>query len=224
MGNGKTTPADGPKLTKRRGPNVDKQAETRRVLVQAALATFMESGFAGTRMSDVAGRAGLAKGTLYLYFEDKAALFEGVLRELIGDAPAQLGQPGPDESTHTFLLRSVLPMVRALQASGRAGMIRMIASEGTRFPELAAVYHRVAIAPALEAIRGLGLRAQARGELGTDGLSRYPMILVAPVVLATLWNGTFVASPVDIGEVCEAFLALVFQAPATTGSANTPGS
>ena len=48
------------------------------------------------------------------------------------------------------------------------------------------------------------------------------MILVAPVVLATLWNGTFAATPVDVGEMFETFLALVFRMPATTGSVSTP--
>ena len=64
---------------RQRGPSPDKTARTRRAIAVAALDTFLERGFSATRMIDVAQRAGVAKGTLYLYFTDKEALFEGVL-------------------------------------------------------------------------------------------------------------------------------------------------
>ena len=66
-----------------RGPSPDKTTRTRRAIAVAALDTFLERGFSATRMIDVAQRAGVAKGTLYLYFADKEALFDGVLGEVI---------------------------------------------------------------------------------------------------------------------------------------------
>jgi AcrR family transcriptional regulator len=59
-------------------------AERPNEIVEAALALFVEKGFAGTRLDDVAARAGLSKAAIYLYFEDKMALFQGVIRQAIG--------------------------------------------------------------------------------------------------------------------------------------------
>ena len=58
-------------------------AERPTEIVEAALALFVEKGFAGTRLDDVAARAGLSKAAIYLYFEDKMALFQGVIRQAI---------------------------------------------------------------------------------------------------------------------------------------------
>src|SRR5579875_3793199 len=105
-----------------RGPSPDKTARTRRAIAVAALDTFLERGFSATRMIDVAQRAGVAKGTLYLYFTDKEALFEGVLTEVIAAPIASVREtePAPGESVHTFLRRVVVPLMRDFENSRRA--------------------------------------------------------------------------------------------------------
>lgn len=209
-----------PTKTRRRGPSPAKTAATRRALVDAALATFLEHGFAATRMDDVAARAGLAKGTIYLHFTDKAALFAGVLREVM--LRARSGRPAPrprpDESTRDFLLRAVPPVLRDLQASGRFGVLYLVVAEAPRFPELVDVYRDVAIAPVLRLVLLYAGRAERRGELRTDALSRFPILLAAPAVLAALWNNLFGrAKPLDVAAVFEAYLSLVFHGPAPAG-------
>jgi AcrR family transcriptional regulator len=182
-------------------------------LVDAALVIFLERGFDGTRMSDVAARAGVAKGTTYLYFPDKAALFGAVLREVMSAARAGglPPRPHPAEPTGAFLRRVVPPVLRDLQGSGRIAVLRLVAAEGGRFPELAAVYRRVAIEPVLRLIRLYALRAEQRGELRSASLSRQPILMAAPVIITTLWNGLFAGDEkLDVADVFENWLDLVF--------------
>jgi AcrR family transcriptional regulator len=195
-----------------RGPSPAKTAETRRLILAAALDAFLADGFSAARMSDVAARAGLAKGTLYLHFPDKEALFEGVVAGAIGDplAGAMAAPPGPEESFRAALDRTLRPLLSDLEGSRRAAVIRLVATEGPRFPALAAIYRRRVIDPGTEAIRRLAARAVARGELRSDALVRMPQLLIAPALMATLWNGLYGAEdPLDAGAALDGFLDLV---------------
>ena len=198
---------------RKRGPSPKKTAGTRQALVEAALDVFLETGFSGARMSDVAARAGLAKGTLYLYFETKEALFEGVLQEIISEPVAivSLAAAKTDEPSRVFLSRVVTPILRDLERTRRAALVRLVVSEGARFPSLADVYRRVVLDPAMEAIEAFARQAIARGELCSDAFVRFPLLIGVPAVLATLWNGIFGRSDtMDAAEVFEAYLDLVF--------------
>jgi len=201
-----------------RGPSPDKTAQTRHAIVSAALDTFLERGFSATRMIDVAQRAGVAKGTLYLYFADKQALFEGVLGEVIAAPVASVRGVTPDEgeSVRAFLLRAVVPLMRTMESSRRAAVLRLVIAEGPRFPELAATYRRLVIEPLNGLIRRLAQIALERGEIKSDALARFPMLMLAPGLTATVWNGLFgIREPVDPGAVFETYIDLVFGAPET---------
>jgi AcrR family transcriptional regulator len=196
-----------------RGPNPARTARTRAAILEAALEEFLAQGFAGTRMADVAARAGVAKGTLYLHFADKSALFEGVLGEALAAPLAGLtgAAPAPGEGVRDFLLRALGPVLREMEASRRGAVIRLVLAEAGRFPELAAMYRRIVIEPGLSAVRAMAARAAAAGELRGEALLRHPQLLVAPVVLAVLWNGLFAAGdPLDPEAVFAAQLELLF--------------
>lgn len=197
-----------------RGPSPDKTARTRRAIVVAALDMFLERGFSETRMIDVAKRAGVAKGTLYIYFTDKEALFEGVLRDVIA-APissVRATAPEPDESVRAFLARAALPLMRDMEGSRRAAVVRLIVAEGARFPALAEMYRRVALEPIIDLVRHLAQRAIARGEIVSDAFLRFPMLLFAPGLMATVWNGLYGSrEPLDTGAVFEAYIDLIFK-------------
>lgn len=203
-----------PSLARRvRRPSPARTARTREAILAAALDIFLERGFAATRMADVAARAGLGKGTLYLHFADKAALFEGVLQAAIGGPLADLAAaaPAPNETVREALRRRFGPALREMEASRRAAVIRLVLAEAGRLPEVAAMYRRVVIAPGLAAIRALARLAAARGELRGEALLRHPQLLVAPVVLAVLWNGFFAeGEPMDPEAVFAAQLDLLF--------------
>jgi len=204
------TPPDRPSRT--RGPSPAKTAETQGRICTAALNRFLSEGFERTRMLDVARDAGLAKGTLYLYFPTKEALFEGVLTQLLGDTVARLefSPPGPDEATSVFLRRALAPLLSDDKIQLRLSLFRLIVFEGGRFPELLAAYRRVAMEPMLAIARRLSHRAHARGEIETDALERLPMLLLAPGLVLTVWNQLFPDEKLDPESVFHAHFDLIF--------------
>lgn len=189
----------------------ERTAATRAAILAAAAAVFTEQGFERARMTEVARRAGVAKGTLYLYFDTKEALFEGVLRDAL-TLPFDWTEraPEPDQSIRDFLLGTVLPSVRMIEESGRIDLLRLVMREGARFPEVAESYRRVVLEPGMRAVAALARRARAGGELQTDALERLPILLAAPAVTATMWNGMFPDRPIGLAEAFEAFIGEVF--------------
>lgn len=197
-----------------RGPSPGRTGRTRQAILDAALDVFLAQGYAATRMADVAARAGVAKGTLYLHFADKAALFEGVLRAALAAPLAGLAAaaPAPGEAVRDVLLRALSPLLRELEGSRRAAVVRLVVAEAGRFPEVAALYRRIVIEPGLRAIGALAARAAASGELRGEALLRHPQLLVAPVIVSVLWNGLFAdGDPMDAEAAFAAQLDLLFR-------------
>lgn len=194
-----------------RGPSPQKTAETQARIVEAALARFLSEGFERTRMLDVARDAGLAKGTLYLYYPTKEALFEGVVSLMLGGAVErlQVEPPGPEESTRDFVARALMPLVTDERAELRQALFRLILAEGQRFPEVLAAYRKVALDPVLAAARRIGARARTRGEVNGDALERLPMLLLAPGLLISVWNHMFPAEALDPPQVFASYFDLL---------------
>ena len=96
-------------------------------------------------------------------------------------------------------------------ATRRKDVIRLIIAEGPRFPKLAEFYYREVIARVLAAMRALLNRAVENGELGNDALARFPQLLIAPALVAVVWNGLFERfAPLDVRELMRAHLDLLF--------------
>ena len=204
------TPPD--RQARTRGPSPAKTAETQARICASALNRFLTEGFERTRMLDVARDAGLAKGTLYLYFPTKEALFEGVLTQLLGDTVArlQLSPPDPGEATNAFLKRALAPLLTDDKVSLRLSLFRLIIFEGARFPELLNAYRRVVMDPMLAIARRLSQRARSRGEIDTDALERVPMLLLSPGLVVTVWNQLFPDEKLEPESVFHAHLDLIF--------------
>ncbi|MBF2088837.1 MAG: TetR/AcrR family transcriptional regulator [Synechococcales cyanobacterium K44_A2020_017] len=197
---------------RKRGPSPTKTAETKARIVRAAFQLFIEGGFEGTRMIDVAQAAGLGKGTLYRYYPTKEALFEGVLQEALGSAVQTLQNPKlePGERIEDFLRRAIRPLMKDLQTSHKADLFRLIITEGPRFPSLVSTYRRVVLEPVLSSIQTLAEQAKVRGELASDVLVRYPMLMLSPGLLATIWNGLFLDQHLEPEVLFDAFIELIF--------------
>lgn len=196
-----------------RAPDPQRVAQTRELILRSALATFLERGFEGTRMVDVASRAGLAKGTLYLHFADKEALFEFVLQEMMSAPLARLrtAPPGADESVRTRLSKLFVPLLEDFEASGRASVLRLIIAEGARFPALAEIHRRLVIDPMMKAVAVVLEGATDQKRL--EPLVRCPQLLGAPVIMASVWNELWSRDErVDPKEMMVAFLDLIFGA------------
>ena len=194
-----------------RAPDPQRVAQTREMILRSALATFLERGFEGTRMVDVATRAGLAKGTLYLHFADKEALFEFVLQEMMSLPLARLRTelPAADDSVRDRLSRLFLPLLEDFETSGRASVLRLIIAEGARFPALADIHRRLVIDPMMKAVATVLEGATDQKRL--EPLLRCPQLLGAPVIMASVWNELWSRDKrIDPKEMMIAFLDLLF--------------
>jgi AcrR family transcriptional regulator len=179
----------------------------RRAILEAALAEFAERGYAAARLDDVAARAGVAKGTLYLYFAHKEALFEQLIRSAVSPlidrfaglaAAADLSPLEALDKFFELFRREVLGTDRKL-------LLRLIIAEGARFPAISEIYYREVVARGLRLMRGLAERASAQGTFANAATSRYPQLIVAPLLLAVIWDGLFSRiHPLDVGGLLRA--------------------
>jgi AcrR family transcriptional regulator len=194
-----TTPRNSRSANSRSGhirpANRRHQASERRreAILAAALEVFADDGFAAARLDDVAAKAGVAKGTIYLFFEDKEQLFEQILVSAI--APV-LTQVEALANTPSMGLDDVLAAVFAyfrkeVLATERREVMRLVLSEGRRFPRIAEAYHREVVSKGLAIVRQIAKTAHRRGELSRDELVRFPHLVFAPLLLAVVWDGLF---------------------------------
>jgi len=196
----------------RPGARAQRSAERRDAILAAALDEFAGSGFAATRLDDVARRAGVAKGTIYLHFADKEALFQELIRSQLSPVVGVLVEAShSDIPVRAVAERLIEVFVREIFGTRRRDVIRLIITEGPRFPKLAEFYYREVVARAMGAMRGLLRRAVERGELKHDALVRFPQLIAAPMLIAILWTGLFDRfEPLDPRALMRAHFDLIF--------------
>jgi AcrR family transcriptional regulator len=189
------------------------KSEARRAaIVQAALDEFCARGFAATRIDDVAARAGVAKGTIYLYFDDKEALFREIVTTMLVPLVAVLEAPPPDLPVRAVITRFMEMFVQEIYSTRRRNVLRLVMTEGPRFPELAEFHYRNVVERALAAMRALLARARERGELKDDTLIRFPQLIVAPAMTAIVWSGLFERfAPLDVAAMMRAHIDTLFE-------------
>jgi AcrR family transcriptional regulator len=196
----------------RQDRRVARREQRRATILDAALEEFVARGFAAARLDDVARRARIAKGTIYLYFRDKESLFQELVRTMLSPLVGTIEAA----SLRDVPIRSVAEMIvdvfiTEVYGTRRKDVIRLIISEGPRFPKLAEIYYREVIARVVPVIRGRLALAVERGELSRDALARFPQLLVAPALLAVIWNGLFGRfAPLEVRELMRAHLDLLF--------------
>lgn len=136
-------------------------------ILDAALAVFDEQGLDGARLDDIARRAGIAKGTIYLYFQNKEELFREVVRHTIvsrlDSARVQLAA-APDQSAEQQLREYMREWWDFLRTPATIAVYRLVIGELHRFPELMAFYLEEAVLPARSLVAGIIARGTARGE------------------------------------------------------------
>jgi AcrR family transcriptional regulator len=201
-------PADTPAPTTRAA----KAAERRAAIVAAALDEFTARGYASTRLDDVAKRAGVAKGTIYLHFADKEALFQELVRSALVPTMLRLtAEPLPGVSARQILETFAEAFVREVALTRRGDILRLIMTEGARFPSLAEFHYRTVVEPGLAGIRRMLEYGVARGEIRNAGLVQFPQIAVAPALLAVIWQGLFGRlAPLDVAAMLRAHIDLIF--------------
>lgn len=192
-------------------PQENRQAERRLAILEAALAEFSERGFSAARLDDVARRAGIAKGTIYLYFRDKETLFAELIRTRLVPLVGTLQHLRETDIPVRVLAERLIDLfVDELFATPRKDVIRLMIGEGARFPKLAEFYYREVLGPVMDTLGDLLRRAHQRGEIADDALARFPQLLAAPGVVAIVWNGLFDRfAPLDVRALMRAHVDLI---------------
>jgi AcrR family transcriptional regulator len=193
-------------------------AERRAAIVDAAMEEFIARGFAATRLDDIAKRAGVAKGTIYLHFKDKESMFEELVRTVIVPVVARLNALPPLTGSVRDLIEAFANnFLKEVIGTRRGDLVRLIVAEGPRFPSVADFYYREVVSRGMAGMRALIELAIARGEIREKNLARYPQILIAPAMVAVIWQSLFARhAPLDAQDMLRVHLDLIFGERRTT--------
>lgn len=185
-----------PKFRRRKADRPDE-------IVGAALAVFAEKGFAAAKLDDIARRAGVSKGAVYLYFETKEEVFRAVVERAIAPNVGAIqamaaAHPGPLAD----LLRGVSQHIAGVvESTPLGGVLKMVVGEARNFPEIARVWHDELVSQAIGAMTAAIANAQARGEVKPGDPRTYALQVISPLLVGVLWRETFVpigAQPFDL--------------------------
>ncbi|CCD98860.1 TetR/AcrR family transcriptional regulator [Bradyrhizobium sp. STM 3809] len=192
----------------------DRAAERRAAIVQAAMDEFIARGFAATRLDDIAKRAGVAKGTIYLHFKDKESMFEELIRTAIVPFVGRLAAPPPVGGSVRDMVEGLARMfLQEIAGTRRADLVRLIIAEGPRFPAIADFYYREVVSRGLAAMRALIQLAVTRGEIREPKLVQHPQLMIAPMMVAVIWKSLFERhAPLDAEAMLQTHLDLIFGA------------
>ena len=182
-------------------------------IVAAALEVFVERGFAAAKLEDVARRAGVTKGTIYLYFENKEALFKAVVRETIvpviakGEALAQ----SFTGSARDLFEKLVREYWRLVGETNLAGVPKLMMAEAGNFPELARFYYQEVAVRGIRLMSGVIERGVKQGEFRRVDLTVASKLAMAPLMHAVIAQRAFAAcmpEGFDVGKYLDTHIEL----------------
>jgi TetR/AcrR family transcriptional regulator len=159
-------------------------------LLEAALDLFVEKGFAATRSEEVASRAGVSKGTLFLYFPSKEELFKAVVVENLSGRFTEWNREfDAFEGSTTDMLRSCMRIWWERVGSTKiSGLAKLLLSEGRNFPELAEFYRREVVRPGHSLLRRIVRRGVDSGEFAPVDVDLAIYAVIAPMMFLMLWK------------------------------------
>ena len=162
-------------------------------ITQAALAAFAEKGYAATKVDEVAKRAGVSKGLLYLYFKTKEDLFKAVIRSFLSPRIDALisNIEETDLSAEDFLRGPFLAFARSLPKSPAKILVRLMIAEGPKHPDLVEWYWDNVVSRALAALRTLIERGVDNGEFRESAVNEFPQLLITPVFFSIIFTIVF---------------------------------
>jgi AcrR family transcriptional regulator len=180
--------------------------ERQEKILKAALEVFSEHGFAAARLDDVAQRAGVAKGTLYLYFPDKETLFERMLQSAAAPGLEMLARLA--EAGNVSVSRAIEALLAFFEhqvlGTPREKVIRLIISEGPRFPQLAKFHYDNVVSKGLASLRAIAAQDK-EGSPNARALAEFPQLIFAPLLLSVVWRGLFQEfEPLDVSALIKA--------------------
>lgn len=176
-------------------PKFQRRKEDRpQEITEAAFDAFAEKGYAATRVNDVAKRAGVSKGLMYLYFKTKEELFKAVVRSVVIPKLDALivAVERSDKTSEEFLRGPFLEFARAVPGSPMAVVIRLLIAEGHKHPDLLKWYHENVISRGYDAIAAFLERGVQSGEFRRSPVTESPYLFIMPVIFSVILKTLFV--------------------------------
>jgi AcrR family transcriptional regulator len=189
--------------------------EKMRAIRAAALDVFSQKGFAGARLDDVASAAGVAKGTIYLYFKSKQDLLEAIVRASIGAFIENIeAMVLSSPASASDLLRGLgKAMAQVVGDPDRRRIAHLVMSEGARFPAIADFYHREVMTRGLRIMRAIAEKGRISGEFRSHELEDFPQLVIAPALVAAVWTIVFERlQPLDATAMINAHIEILLRA------------
>ena len=174
----------------------------------------MERGYAAARLDDVAARAGVSKGTLYLYFENKEELFKAVVRENLVSALAEAEDwiERFTGSSRDLLRAFILSWWERIGQTKLSGISKLMMAESGNFPDVARFYHEEVISRCNALIIGILERGITRGEFRAVDTVNANLVIVAPIVMLMMWKHSFHScrlEPISANDYLDCYLDLL---------------
>jgi AcrR family transcriptional regulator len=185
-------------------PRYQRRKEDRpQEITEAAFAAFAEKGFTATKVEDVARRAGVSKGLLYLYFKTKEELFKAVIRSVVTPRVDELTRnlDSSELSAEAFIRGPLLAFMQRLPGSPASVVIRLMISEAPKHPDLVDYYWDNVASRGLAALRRLLERGVENGEFRRTAVNELPQLFVAPVMMSIVWGIVFADRSLDTDKL-----------------------
>jgi AcrR family transcriptional regulator len=183
-------------------------------IMEAALEEFAVKGYAETRLDDVANRAGISKGLVYVYFKTKEELFKAVIRSvIIPRVDALIRDVEHSRRSSEEMIRGpFLSFMKEFAKSRKRIVVRLLIAEGPKHPDLLDFYHAEVISRGMRLLRLILSRGVTSGEFRPSPYHEFPQLFVAPMLLALIWQMLFARhQPLDIDRYLDAHIAIVLQ-------------
>lgn len=180
-------------------------------ITEAAFGAFAENGFTATKVEDVARRAGVSKGLLYVYFKTKEELFKAVIRSVVTPRLDELTRTldASDLSAEAFIRGPVLEFMKRVPGSPVSVVIRLMISEAPKHPDLVEYYWQNVASRGLGALRQLLRRGVDNGEFRETAVNDLPQLLVAPVMMSIVWGIVFADRSLDTDKLIETHVDMI---------------
>lgn len=180
-------------------------------ITEAAFEAFAEKGYAATRVDEVASRAGVSKGLLYLYFKTKEELFKAVIRSVVIRRVDALvaSVENTELSSEEFLRGPMLEFMKQVPNSPVAVVIRLLLSEGHKHPDLVDFYYENVVDKGLHAISHFVERGVQRGEFRESAVNTLPQLFLAPMMLSMIWKILFTKRSLNTDKLMETQMDMI---------------
>jgi AcrR family transcriptional regulator len=193
-------------------PRYQRRKEDRpQEITEAAFGAFAENGFSATKVEDVARRAGVSKGLLYVYFKTKEELFKAVIRSVVTPRLDQLTRTldSSDLSAEAFIRGPVLEFMKRVPGSPVSVVIRLMISEAPKHPDLVDYYWQNVASRGLGALQQLLRRGVENGEFRESAINDLPQLIVAPVMMSIVWGIVFADRSLDTDRLIETHVDMI---------------